>query len=109
MSDFGAEIARIGKLSDGSAAAKACLHTKLSWAVSYMYMPYAMTSASQQVQLIDSFLSYGYGWASLGDRSETYTQAQAAPYGCDFPILREVNGNGTVDNFVGYGWMSWMG
>ena len=110
---FGDEIARIGKLSDGTPAAKACLNAKLSTAVSYFYMPYAITSSCQQLRLIDALLAYGYGWGTTAipsDRTEQYTQAQVSPFGCEtFPggIMVEKNGAGTVDIPSVVGWLAW--
>lgn len=112
---FSDEIQRIGKLSNGSAEAKACTNAKLSMAVSYVYMPYAITSAGQQVRVEEALLSFGYGWGTsvvASDRTEDYTQAQVSPYGCDtFPqgVLVEKNGAGTVDLPNTVGWLSWYG
>lgn len=113
--DFGAEIARVSALGDGTPEARACLNAKLSTAVSYIYMPYAIFSAGQQVQVLESLLSYGYGWGDPSpidsDRSEEYDAAAIAPYGCDTlgGALVEKNGAGTADPMEPTGWLSWYG
>jgi prepilin-type N-terminal cleavage/methylation domain-containing protein/prepilin-type processing-associated H-X9-DG protein len=108
--DFGDEIQRLSGLSDGSPAAKACFNAKLSTAVSYVYMPYAITSSCQQARMVDCMLGYGYGWTTpdgiFGDRSETYTADQVAPYGCDnlegVVVEKDGAGSAEMSDVVGY-------
>lgn len=100
--DLGAEIARVGKLSDGSDAAKACLNAKLSMPVSYNYMPYAIKNASEQFAVFYILITAGYdGWAwvfTTGAANVSFTETDLAPYGCDgFGARVDTGGTGTVD------------
>src|SRR5690606_37636202 len=100
--DLGDEIARVGKLSDGSDAAKACLHAKLSMPVSYNYMPYAIKNASEQFAVFWLLINSGYSewaWAfATGATSVSFTDTDLAPYGCDgFGARVETNGTGMED------------
>jgi len=107
--DFGAEITRVAQLSDGSPAARACINAKLSMPVSYTYMPYAINSACQHVRMVDTLLSFGYGWGTDvidSDRTEEY--GDLSEYGCEgFGVLVEKNGAGSVDLPDVVGWLSY--
>jgi prepilin-type N-terminal cleavage/methylation domain-containing protein/prepilin-type processing-associated H-X9-DG protein len=109
--DLGKEIARVGALSDGSDAAKACLHAKLSMPVSYNYMPYAIQNASEQFAVFFILISSGYygsAWASTtGATSVSFTDTDLAPYGCEgFGARVDTNGTGMEDipDSLGNGW-----
>jgi len=99
--DFGAEIARMGALQDGSAGAKACMNAKLSMPVSYCYMPYAVKTAGQQFAII--YLITVGGWARAFETIGEVTTGQFAEgsldaYGClGFGAEQRLNGTGMAD------------
>jgi prepilin-type N-terminal cleavage/methylation domain-containing protein/prepilin-type processing-associated H-X9-DG protein len=96
--NYGAEIARVAGLSDGSPAAKACLNVKLSMPISYTYISYAVRTASQQL-IAQCGFSYGaWGSAWPGETQVVYSAGSLGAYGCaGFGATRHVGGVGMVD------------
>jgi prepilin-type N-terminal cleavage/methylation domain-containing protein/prepilin-type processing-associated H-X9-DG protein len=108
--DFGAEIARVGALSDGSAAAKACIHAKLSMPVSYCYTPYAVSTAGQQFGIIYLLLYAGWNMNNWEETTgaTTVEYPDLTAYGCEgFGATVTSNGTGMVDipYSLGHDWM----
>jgi prepilin-type N-terminal cleavage/methylation domain-containing protein/prepilin-type processing-associated H-X9-DG protein len=99
--DFGAEITRMGALQDGSAAARACMMTKLSMPVSYCYFPYAVRSPGQQFAVLYTITNGGWyhAFQAQGEiTAESYAEGSLDAYGClGFGAEKRINGTGMVD------------
>ncbi|MCC6698529.1 MAG: DUF1559 domain-containing protein [Candidatus Hydrogenedentes bacterium] len=101
--DFGAEIARIGELQDGSAAAKACMDLKLSVPISYTYMAYITDTASQQF-IVRALVQYN-AWYTGAGNAGSYAAGTLDAYGCqDIGAELFSNGPNEADLTQDLGW-----
>ncbi len=97
--DYGAEIARVGTLQDGSAAAKACLDLKLSVPISYTYLAYAVHTSSEQfaAQYSIEYCLWRNTWT--GDTTGYFPAGTLNAYGCEgFGAVQHINGANDSDN-----------
>ena len=83
--DYSAIMAMLSSLSDGSPMAQVCMKGALSLNLSYVYFPWAFTSAAQQMDVILSKVALIY------DATQTTWQIyreniDLQPYGCTFPL-----------------------
>jgi prepilin-type N-terminal cleavage/methylation domain-containing protein/prepilin-type processing-associated H-X9-DG protein len=109
--DFGAEIARVGQLQDGSDEGKACLNVKLSMPISYAYLAYATRTAGQQhvAQYIVTRGVWDGAWGAVGDQTlGSYASGTLDAYGCvGFGAEQHVDGVNMVD--MGSMQVNWYG
>jgi len=94
--DFVGEVARVGKLQDGSAAAKACLNVKLSMPISYTYLAYATHSMGQQF-IVQTMVEYNT-WSLWTGNAGSFAPGSLDTYGCkDIGVERFTGGPNDKD------------
>ncbi len=100
--DYAGEITRVSGLQDGSVAAKLCLNLKLSVPISYIYVAYATSTASQLLAALGMKTDM-YNWGGWETDSGQQTVASFSPgaldaYGCEgFGAVQYANGINMVD------------
>ena len=107
--DFAGQIQRMAQqvaAAGNPPGGKACLYCMLATPVSYLYLPYAVKDASEE---IDMMLRVR-GWASWGGADwnapvlETYSQADMAQWGCPYGV--SIVGNAKdAENYPSWWWL----